>query len=72
MNNFEKDTQLPKTQILTEQSVDNAELKVDNDELKEDELEVISGGCGGAGRRIGRTIDRWLHTDGGPNILRRF
>lgn len=70
MDNLEKNMQLSKAQILTEQSVDNAELKVDNDELKEDELEVISGGC--VGRRIGRTIDRWLHTDGGPNILRRF
>lgn len=38
MDKLEKSTQLPKAQILPEQSIEN-------DELNEDELDVISGGC---------------------------
>jgi len=38
MNNLEKGTQLPKTQVSAQQSIEK-------DELKEDELNGISGGC---------------------------
>jgi len=65
MNNFEKSNQLPKSQILTEQSIES-------DELNEDELDVISGGRCRPPETPGQTLRRWLTTDDGPNIARHI